>query len=351
MLWFLYTTGCCNLKCKYCGGSFPERIIPKIPTYNIQQLLDFLNQYKSKRIFFYGGEPLLNKKFIEKIIFRVNAKRIGLQTNGILLNKIGREMLNKFDVILISIDGREKITDKYRGKGVYKKVIENVKHIRKIFKGEIIARMTVTEDTDIYEDVNHLLKLGLFDKIHWQLNVIWCEKWNVSTWANRSYFKGLKKLLKMFLKALKRGIVLKIVPIMGIINTFIFKPFTHVPCGAGKYSFTIDTNGRILACPIAVYESWAILGDIYKGLNELKDVKKYCFRCSYFKHCGGRCLYAQYENFWGIDGFKEVCKITIKTIKLIEKIIPTVYDCLNKRVVRIKDLYYNPLNDSTEVIP
>ncbi|MCR6669553.1 MAG: putative peptide-modifying radical SAM/SPASM domain-containing protein, partial [archaeon YNP-WB-040] len=38
MLYILHTTGQCNLKCKYCGGSFPQKLVPWKIEYNIEDL-------------------------------------------------------------------------------------------------------------------------------------------------------------------------------------------------------------------------------------------------------------------------------------------------------------------------
>ena len=349
MLWFIFTTGTCNLKCKYCGGSFPEDIVPRTPRYRIEDLINFLKRDSNRTIFFYGGEPLLNIDFIKEVIENLNAKRYGIQTNGLLLNRLDNSLLNKFDVILVSIDGIEEVTDKYRGKGVYKKVVENIKKIREKFNGEIIARMTITEDSDIFRDVMHLINLKLFDKIHWQLNVIWTERWNFEKWSE-NYIKGIKNLVKYFLEKLKRGKIIKLIPIIGIISSF-FKPFNHVPCGSGKYSFSILTDGRVIACPIAVYESWANVGNIFNGNIKKLNLKPPCYNCDYFIHCGGRCLYSNYERLWGEEGFKNVCKVTIRTIEIIKRIIPEIFSLIDKGIIKFKDLCYNPLKDSTEVIP
>ncbi len=85
------------------------------------------------------------------------------------------------------------------GRGVYRAVVNALNHLRNIGVRRIIARMTVTKLTDIYEDVTHLLSLG-FNYVHWQLNVIWTDKWDVRTWANNNYLPGIKKLVSLFLK-------------------------------------------------------------------------------------------------------------------------------------------------------
>ena len=74
------------------------------------------------------------------------------------------------------------------------------------YEGEIIARMTVSYKTDIYEDVTHLLKF--FPYVHWQLDVVWSNLWNwekFRKWANESYKPGIKKLIEIWIKEIEKG--------------------------------------------------------------------------------------------------------------------------------------------------
>ena len=64
----------------------------------------------------------------------VEAKHFMIQTNGQLLDKLDPKYVNCFHTILVSIDGEEAITDHYRGKGIFRKVMDNVKLIKKRFQ-------------------------------------------------------------------------------------------------------------------------------------------------------------------------------------------------------------------------
>ena len=80
-----------------------------------------------------------------------------IQTNGLLLHRLPSEIVNRFETILISIDGNEETTDSGRGSGTYQRVMINIQHIlANGFVGEIIARMTVHEQVDILSSVLHL---------------------------------------------------------------------------------------------------------------------------------------------------------------------------------------------------
>ena len=350
ILFIITTTGKCNLKCDYCGGSFDEFYVPYTIKYNVEKLVEIIRKYEKKTIVFYGGEPLLNHKFIKEFLsYDIGVSRIGIQTNGTLVKLFDEKFWDKFDFVLLSIDGEKEITDKHRGKGVYDKVISSAKYLKSM-NIETIARMAITMDNDIYKNVTHLINTNLFDKIHWQLDVIWDNEWDVISWAENSYLPGIEKLINLFIDNLRENKILKIIPIIGILNSYYFRGYDHIPCGAGKRSFTINSDGRILACPIGISEDWNILGNVENGFKYYSE-RLECEKCEYFKYCGGRCLYSYKERFWGEDGFKKICYLTKKTIDIILSKKDVIKDLLNKNSLGIDVLRYDPTEDSTEVIP
>lgn len=354
MLYILYATGKCNLKCKYCGGSFKENEVPWKVQYELNDLKRLVECDNDATIAFYGGEPLLNSKFIIEVMENVKVKRFVIQTNGTLVFNLPKEYWKMFDAVLISVDGIEEVNDKYRGKGTYKLAISAAKYLRKIgFTGDLIARMTITEDSDIFRDVMHLLELNLFDHVHWQLNFIWSEKWhNLNEWIEQSYKIGLKKLFDIWLAGLRNKKVLGIAPFQGIFKR-ILEGGTAPPCGAGVDSITISTSGEIIACPIAVRESWAKVGNVKNNsLFNLKSmIDKPCTSCEYFKVCGGRCLYTYKEKFWGEDGFKVTCDVTKFTIDLIRNNLNEILSCIENTGIKIDEVKYPSFNNTVEIIP
>ena len=53
-----------------------------------------------------------------------------MQTNGILLDRLPPEIVNRFVTLLVSLDGTRELTDANRGTGVYDRVMENIRKIR-----------------------------------------------------------------------------------------------------------------------------------------------------------------------------------------------------------------------------
>ncbi|MGM5481840.1 MAG: TIGR04084 family radical SAM/SPASM domain-containing protein [Nanobdellota archaeon] len=353
----IFTTMNCNLKCKYCADNKVRRRFPFFPSYNLEDLKSFLEKDAECNITFYGGEPLINKNQIKKIMDCVHAKKFMLQTNGILLKEIKRNYINRLHTILISIDGDEILTDYYRGIGTYKSVINNAKQIKQNgFEGELIARMTIDEKTDIHKQVNHLLRVGIFDSIHWQLNMCFFDKetWkNPEKWVYEKYNPGIRKLVDEWLEKIERGNVKKIYPFIGVMQNIIKEQNTLLRCGAGRNFFNILTDGSIAPCT-NLRDKDFILGTIFqKTPFELENslfVKTPCTSCSYYGLCGGRCLVANLTKPWGEEGFNLVCE-TVKNLidKLIE-IKPKIQDMIEKGVVSIDDFEYTKYN-GCEIIP
>ncbi len=322
--------------------------------YKFDDLKNLIRKDGESYICFYGGEPLLNLSFIKRVLKEVPAKKFILQTNGLLIKKVDVELLNNFDAILLSIDGVKEVTDKYRGKGVYDQVLENARWLKKIgFKGDLVARMTLTEEGDVYRDVLHLLSLKIFDHVHWQLNVIWSERWkDFKGWVENNYLPNLSRLLNFWLENIENKRVYGIAPLQGILKRSIYGGSVP-PCGSGTESVTITTDGRILACPIAVDEKWALLAEDlrnFRGLNNV-FIGEPCTSCNVLKECGGRCLYTYMEKLWGEEGFHEICEITMWLVKEIRKIRPRLFEMVESGLIDLNDLIYPAYNNSVEIVP
>ncbi|MEM2128618.1 MAG: TIGR04084 family radical SAM/SPASM domain-containing protein [Candidatus Methanomethylicaceae archaeon] len=358
MLFFVLTTGKCNLNCKYCGGSFPEDRVPVKPTYSMSLLKDFIENDNEPIIAFYGGEPLIQADVIRHVMDNIEARFV-IQTNGTLWHALEWDYWKRMDAVLLSIDGTEKTTDGYRGQGTYSKVIQAAKALRKYgYQGDLIARMAVSERTDIYVDVLHLVNLSLFNHIHWQLDVGWSDNWtNFDEWCSANYEPGIDRLVNLWVEELRQGKVLGLVPFLGILKR-LREGGRNPPCEAGVNAVAILPNGEIMACPIAYDVEWAHLGKLGQtGFAEMRHkmlscgISGECLVCAYLKGCGGRCLYMNRERYWGEQGFKKICAVTQHTIDAINAVKDEVYAVLKSVGIDHEVLDYPKFNNSTEIVP
>jgi len=163
----------------------------------------------------------------------------------------------------------------------------------------------------------------------------------------------LRRLAKLWLKSAEKGAVLGIAPFKAILSQYFWEVYGSPPCGAGVNSFSVLTNGEVILCPIAVYEGWSRVGqlDNLSALAPQYLIGEPCRSCSYYRLCGGRCLYAYTERLWGEEGFREVCLATKGLIEVTLSIAPRVKELLDRGVISKEELYYPPFNNTVEVIP
>ncbi|MBN2042557.1 MAG: TIGR04084 family radical SAM/SPASM domain-containing protein [Candidatus Aenigmarchaeota archaeon] len=368
MFFHVIMTTECNGQCYYCyqkslddmeedHGMEIDYDVPQTISYDLERLKAFISKDPYPTVTFYGGEPLMQTDKIKKIMDAIKA-RFMIQTNGILLHKLPKEYVNRFHTILVSIDGNRETTDKYRGKGNYDKVIRNLNLIRKNgFEGEIIARMTI-EDQDIFGNVVHLLENidFPFASVHWQLDAnFWndYEQRNFSEWTDGSYNPGISKLIEYWVDKMQRGRVIMLYPFVGIIYDILHGKNTFLRCGSGYTNFTVLTNGKIIPCPIMVGMKDFYLGDISSDPKSLRMDYKWkepCCSCDIFGKCGGRCLYSNYLQPWGIKGTKEVCDTIRFLISELERKMPEIRELIEKGKISVKDFDHVKYNGA-EIIP
>jgi len=374
MFFHVILTTECNLECRYCYGEACEDVdedfsnfevdysLPRKISYNLELLNKFCIKDPDCVLTFYGGEPLLCAEEIKQIMDNVQAKLFMIQTNGMLLDRLEAEYVNRFHTILVSIDGDEALTDFYRGKGTFRKVIDNLKLIvQNGFEGELIARMTVMEQTDIYKQVKWLLANDefSFSSVHWQLNAgFWkndFERRDFKNWSATSYNLGVQRLARFWVDNMEEnGLVLKLYPLLGIAQALLLDEKSNfLRCGGGWINYAIQTDGYIVPCPTM----WGIkdyyLGHI-RNADPLKLRKihmgKPCLECDAFKLCGGRCLYAIVTKRWSPEAYTCVCNTVRNLIQAVSGEMPRIRKLVEMGKVKPADFEYMKYN-GCEIIP
>lgn len=148
-------TDACNLKCEYCGygkfySDYDKREDKFLSEKRAIMLLDYLRELwdsplnisanQNIYISFYGGEPLMNFRFIDRIVkylqnieCKTRSFTFSMTTNGILLHKyIDYLVDNKFN-LLISLDGNEYNTSyrvDMRNRNSFSRIVKNIDLIK-----------------------------------------------------------------------------------------------------------------------------------------------------------------------------------------------------------------------------
>ena len=300
---------------------------------------------------------------IKQIMDAVKPKHFMIQTNGLLLDKLEPKYLNRFHTILVSVDGEEALTDYYRGNGTFRKVINNLKQsTRNGFRGELIARMTVMEQTDIYKQVRWLLENGefSFSSVHWQLNAgFWGNDYarrNFEEWTKTSYIPGVKKLAGFWVdKMEKDGVVLKLYPLLGIADSLLHEEKNCLMrCGGGWINYAIQTDGYIIPCPTMWGMKKYYLGNIADAdplrLKKIFVDQPPCVGCQILGVCGGRCLYANITKRWSDEQYGNVCHTVAELVAAVQAEVPRIQRLIKNGKVSLKDFDFIKYNGA-EIIP
>jgi uncharacterized protein len=374
MFFHVILTTECSLQCRYCFGEALEDFdedfadfdvdysLPKKANYDLALLSNFCSKDPHCVLTFYGGEPLLCTNEIRQIMDLVKPRHFMIQTNGLLLDKLEPEYVNRFHTILVSLDGDEELTDYYRGKDTFRKVIDNVKLVmRNGFRGELIARMTVMEQTDIYKQVKWLLdnEEFAFSSVHWQLNAgFWANDYarrNFKDWSTESYVPSVERLARSWVDHMEtKRAVLRIYPLLGIANSLLSNEETSLlRCGGGWINYAIQTDGYIVPCPAMWGMKNYYLGHLSNAHPlQLKKifVNEPCTECDILNVCGGRCLYANLTKRWSADAYAEVCNTVRGLVNAVKMELPRINELINDGKVSLSDFQFMKYN-GCEIIP
>lgn len=128
----------CNLRCHFCGqwgkkGFFADEVGSQV---EFDKWLEVANELKSLRkdklcdIILWGGEPLVSNNF-DRLAYALKDMgfKLGIITNGVLLDKHIDCINDCISTVYVSLDGKGDVHDEIRGKGVYDTVLNSLKKI------------------------------------------------------------------------------------------------------------------------------------------------------------------------------------------------------------------------------
>ena len=375
MYFHLILTDDCNLCCRYCRAKVFERAddagresqkiaiddgLPADLAIDLRHLYRFLARDPCPTLTFYGGEPLLRVDLIEEIVNNAPVKRFMIQTNGLLLHRLDPAVANRFATILVSLDGWEALTDANRGTGVYRNVMRNVQKLMSNgFAGELIARMTVTEHTDIADAVRFLSENPdySFSSIHWQLDANFTHDFyrrRFEEWVNQSYNPGIRTLVQGWVRQMdETGTVRRWYPFIDPMEDLLYNRSTLLRCGAGYANYAIMTDGHISPCPVMIgmngYYVGHIAGSSPTDLPRVA-VAGECLNCNIRTFCGGRCLYAAIMQPWDPPGRRMVCSTVKNLYDALTGALPRVRNLIAEGIITRADFAHEKFN-GCEIIP
>lgn len=156
----------CNLNCTHCFRSFDKHKY-FIPNNKLIELVDYAIETSCDNISFSGGEFFMHPFAFELLDYCYLRKiKVKILTNATILGPLSFfEKYKNTDLISfqISLDGTRKNHDLRRGKGVFDKVITNVKKLKELGI-HLTASMTI--DKTNMHDILDVMDLPYFDNFN-----------------------------------------------------------------------------------------------------------------------------------------------------------------------------------------
>lgn len=186
----------CNMKCKYCHNE-GNTIIKKLSINDLEPLIDAAKKIGLKSVRLTGGEPLLHDK-IDSICKMIKNKdkniKIGINTNGILINKLLNLIEhNLIDRVIVGIDYFDEKISKASPIGHSSKIIlNNVLKVKNTGCDVTISNVYDGNYQNIKKLVNWSLKNNIRIKILEKVDEI------VSNTSTLEYLNMQKRIIKDF---------------------------------------------------------------------------------------------------------------------------------------------------------
>jgi uncharacterized protein len=302
----LLTTLKCNLKCSYCSLGVGDVLGSQTQVaYSIDQLAAFADTHlagKEVYVTFYGGEPTLNRPMMAQVMERFPQWRFQLQTNGTLIDDVPEWMLQRLSNVLVSIDGGEATTDGYRGRGIYRQVLKNLRLVHARIAGTITARVTWGHADTTFEELHALLADDTpFDYLYWQF--VADEMYDAEGVARRK--EVLRRLVARFFE--RTDAIYPVIPLMGIVRNKVLPGRAQelyggrTQCRVSSHLLNVMPDGQVFPCPDMLYEPSMQMGSVQGNWLHASPLQQAegmpCGGCEAFAWCRGNCMKNLYRGY------------------------------------------------------
>jgi len=273
--------------------------------YGIDQLGRFADTHlrgKEVVVTFYGGEPTLNRPMMGAVMQRFAHWRYQLQTNGTLLDDLPAEVLSRLSNVLVSIDGGEAITDGYRGRGVYRQVLKNLRAVRGAIGGSVTARVTWGNPATSFDEIDALVADDSpFDYLYWQF--VADEQYGGDSCERRRAV--LVQLVERFFERSDR--LYPLIPLMGIVRNKLLPGRAQeltagrTQCRVSTHLLNVMPDGNIYPCPDMMYVPAMRMGSIQGNWLKPSPLQQTpampCSGCEAYAWCRGNCMKNLYLGY------------------------------------------------------
>jgi len=346
------TTNRCNLQCIYCINSDRRRqtSIKADAVKIISHIKNDASQHKYDPIVvtFYGGEPLLEQGLITEIMAGLKEWKplYNIFTNGTLISKDNLPMLDKMNMISISIDGVAQQHDATRGKGTHHKILSNFLSVKNHIVDKSLAFITITPTSSVFDSVMGLV--DTFSNIFWFLENSDNQQ-DLHAFLER-YDRDLDRLLEWWISQLRTGKVPHLIPFQGLYDILEKKHvYSGLPCGIGENFQALAIDGSIYTCEDSYHNK---IGSVEEGADMSKSQHHYdfdiCRECEVKEICAGRCVVPHLH--FSREKVEFYCQCSKLLINKFKKILPEIKELIKKGTIS-EAAVLNRLTRFTDVIP
>lgn len=238
----------CNYRCKYCNSyNVKEK---EMTTKQILQMIDEFSGMGARRLGITGGEPLLRADIGNILDYaKMKGMKTTLTTNGSLVPQRINEFKN-LNLLLVSLDGPERVHDKYRIPGSYKHAIQAIKTAKEnglnVWSTTVITNLTEENIDFIIEKAREIGFKCLFQPVY-------CYSYSATRKAINKMSAQLnnhKNLVRRIIKLKRKG--------APIVNSYTYLNYIlkywpdkmHGQCHAGRFYCGVNSNGDVAPCSL-----------------------------------------------------------------------------------------------------
>lgn len=357
----LQITQSCNLRCEYCvySGNYRNRTHSnKQMTFETaRRAMDYYIAHsrdaEQLSVGFYGGEPCLNYKLVQKCVAYMEAAAEGrdvlysMTTNATLLDKENIDFFVQHGFhLLISLDGPEEIHNKHRKfasdrAGTFQTVLQNIQYMKnnhpEYCHKNVAFNMVVDSENGFFQLSEFIRKNPVISDIVFQTNMIDPKNTDMVPSVNPAYLEEINyERFLLFLELLgivPKGSASKLLATYGrelrrtlyennsLIMSLPEEGHHSGPCVPGSVRLFVTTDGLFYPCERVSEElKEAVIGDIDKGidLERAEDLLNYgrqsasrCRNCWAYRCCD-QCISYMDEDEQCMEKYCEITRLNVQ---------------------------------------
>ncbi len=307
----LHLTAGCNMRCSYCYS--PPRDGPAM-TEEVGRRAMALGSRStdgSCGVVFFGGEPLLHKDLIRRLVahgrelerHRAGRFHFKVTTNGLLLDEDFLDFSIENDLLIaVSFDGVREAHDQHRrlpdGSGTFDLLLERLKLLLSVRPYSSVL-MVVNPDTAPYlsESVSFLLGLGCRYLI---VSLNYAAQWREADF--RALASQYKRLGSLYVRWTREGRKFYLSPFEVKLSSHINRHcYRKERCELAQRQVSVDPSGFLYPCVQftgAGPDSLWCIGNVFSGIDEearrrihdaSEQEKETCRTCAVRDRCNNTC--------------------------------------------------------------